>query len=101
MKLSVCALVFLLAVTPILAETTEVYSPITAEAGRPAPNFLTEFDITFWQTLPFAALLSYFIDSQLSAGGAVDWGPIAYFSVGASAVNAVLHARKITRSGRK
>lgn len=101
MKLFVWALVFLLAVTPILAETTEVFSPVTAEASRPAPNFLTEFDITFWQTLPFAALWSYFIASQLSPGGAVEWGPIGYFSVGASALNAVLHARKITRSERK
>lgn len=95
MKLLAGALIILMIITPVLAETIEVTSPASREVRQQA-NFLTEFDITFWQTLPFAALWSSFIASQLAAGGAVNWSQIGYFSAAISAVNAVVHAKKTT-----
>ena len=95
MKLLAGALAFLLIVTPVLADTIEATSTVTQEV-RTQANFLTEFDITFWQTLPFAALWSYFVAAQLTPGGVVNWGHVGYFSVGASALNAFVHAKKTT-----
>ncbi len=80
MKTAVVLLAVLLAVTPVLAQTGEAQS-----------NFLTELDITFWQTLPFAALWSSIAASQF---GVVNWGGVMGFSVAASAANALLHAKK-------
>ncbi|OGB90429.1 hypothetical protein A2625_00565 [candidate division WOR-1 bacterium RIFCSPHIGHO2_01_FULL_53_15] len=60
------------------------------------PNYWTEFDITFWQTLPFAAFWGYVIASQLTGGGVVEWSHIGYFAAAASALNAALHAGKTT-----
>ena len=88
-------LIMLMVITPVLAATGEATSLSSLEV-RPQANFLTEFDITFWQTLPFAALWSSFIASQLAAGGAVNWSHIGYFSAAVSAVNAALHAKKTT-----
>ncbi len=84
MKLAIVLLAVMLAATPVLAATDE---------ARGA-NFLTEFDITFWQTLPFAALWSSLAVSAVSPGGAVGWGGVMGFSVAASAANAFLHAKK-------
>jgi hypothetical protein len=94
-KFIVCCLLIVFALTPIMAETIEATAPASREAGL-AANFLTEFDITFWQTMPFAALWSSFIAGQLTPGGAVNWGHVAYVSIAVSAVNAVLHAKKTT-----
>lgn len=58
------------------------------------PNFWQEFDITFWQTMPFAAFWGYTIGTQLSHGGAVDWNFILAISAGVSAANAWAHAGK-------
>jgi len=95
MKFVVCCLLIVFALTPVLAGTME--------AGMAAPggtthqtNFLTEFDITFWQTLPFAALWTSIIAGQLTPGGAVNWSQVAYVSLAVSAVNAYLHAKKTT-----
>jgi hypothetical protein len=84
MKIVVILLMALLIVTPVLAETAEAQKS----------NYWAEFDITFWQTLPFAAFWGYVAASELSAGGLVQWSHIAYFAAGASAVNAYLHAGK-------
>lgn len=80
MKACVILLIVLLAAAPVLALTGEAQS-----------NLLTELDITFWQTLPFAALWSSLAASQF---GVVNWGGVLGFSVAASAANAFLHARK-------
>ena len=88
-KFAVCCLLIVLALTPVLAETMEA----VPSAARQT-NFLTEADITFWQTLPFAALWSSIIAGQLSPGGAVNWSQVAYVSIAVAAVNAYLHAKK-------
>jgi hypothetical protein len=93
MKAIAGALVVLLFLTPVLAETIEATAPASQEVRQQA-NCLAEFDITFWQTLPFAGLWSYFIASQLAGGGAVNWGHIAYFSLAAATINAALQAKK-------
>jgi len=82
MKAAIVLLAVCLAVTPVLAQTTEARS-----------GFLTEFDITFWQTLPFAALWSSLAAAQF---GAVNWTGVMAFSVGASAANALVHAKRTT-----
>lgn len=82
MKIFIVIMALLLAVTPVLAGT-----------GGAQADFLTEFDITFWQTLPFAVLWSSAAASQF---GAASWAGALGFSVGASALNAFLHARKTT-----
>ena len=71
----------------------------TAQASvsaTPEANFWTEFDITFFQTLPFAAFWGYAIGTQLSGGGAVDWGVILTAAGAVSAGNAYFHARRVT-----
>ncbi len=80
MKGLIVVLAVLLAVAPVLAQTGEAQS-----------NFLTELDITFWQTLPFAAFWSSLAAAQF---GVVNWGGVMGFSVAASAANALLHARR-------
>jgi len=95
MRTLACALAILLVVTPVLAETGEVTSLATQEV-RSQTNFLTEFDITFWQTLPFAALWSSLAASQFTAGGVVNWNGVLCFSAAVSAVNAFAHAKKTT-----
>ena len=95
MKIIAGVLVLLLFVAPVLADTIEAVTPATQEVGTQA-NFLTEFDITFWQTLPFAALWTSFAASQLASGGAVNWNAVLYVSAAASAVNAFVHAKRTT-----
>ena len=95
MKFIVCCLLIVFALTPALAETAEAGYVARGESAHQT-NFLTEADITFWQTLPFAALWSSLIAGQLTPGGAVNWSGVAYVSIAVAAVNAVLHAKKTT-----
>ncbi len=99
MRIIAILLIFLCISTPILAETMEVLSSVTLEART--LNFWQEADITFWQTLPFAALWGYFIDRQLSSfmypGSEAHWRVILPFAVVVSAGNAMLHAREVIR----
>jgi len=67
----------------------------TAEVASQS-NFWTEFDITFWQTFPFAAFWGYVAASQLSQG-TVNWSPVLNFALAVSAGNAFLHARRVTK----
>jgi|GEM_PF-1293240 len=87
-----------LAVTPVFAETMEASSLATAEAA--GGKFLQQFDIVFWQTLPFAALWGHVLDRQLSSfmypGSAAHWEVIVPFAIAVSATNALLHARRVT-----
>jgi hypothetical protein len=64
----------------------------TAEVSQKI-NFWTEFDITFWQTLPFATFWGYVVASQLSPG-VVNWSPVMNFALAVSVGNAIIHARR-------
>lgn len=92
-------LILSLIITPVFAETAEVSSLTTSEA-----NFYQEFDITFWQTLPFAALWGHFIDRQLSSfmfpGATAHWNAIAAFAAVVSAGNAFVHSRRVIENER-
>jgi hypothetical protein len=60
--------------------------PVLAETGS-QEAFWTEFDLTFWQTLPFAAFWGY------ALGGS---SPVALSAaLGCSVANAVFHARRV------
>ena len=89
-------LIISLAAAPVFAQTLEAYSLATPEAV--SGKFLQQFDIVFWQTLPFAALWGHFFDRQISAymfpGSSAHWQAIASFAVAVSTVNAYLHARR-------
>lgn len=67
----------------------------SAVEGPSSNNFWTQFDITFWQTFPFAAFWGHAVSAQLLRG-AVNWAPVLNFALAASAANAYLHARKVT-----
>ena len=90
MRVITLCLILLLIATPIFAETLEVSS---------VHNFYQEFDITFWQTLPFAAFWGHFLDSQLSnfmfPGASPHWEVIVAFATIVSAGNAIIHARHV------
>ena len=59
-------------------------------------NILTEFEITFWQTMPFAVFWGYVAASQLSPG-ALNWTPVFAVALAVSAGNAYYHARQVTK----
>ena len=69
---------------PGIAETKEAM----------ALNFWQEFDIVFWQTLPFAGFWCYLIGSQL---GPVNWNNVLTFSVLLSAGNAYHYAYRVSK----
>jgi hypothetical protein len=95
-------LILMLIATPAFAETAEVSS---ATASATAPNFWQEADITFWQTLPFAALWGHFIDRQLSVhmfpGSDPHWNVIMTFATMVSAGNAFFHAQEVVEESKK
>ena len=74
-------------------------------ASSQSDRFWQEFDITFWQTLPFASLMGYFVDRQLSsimfAGTPAHWQAIIPFTIAVSAGNAFIHAGKTVTNERK
>ena len=94
MKIAVVFLVLSLMVTPVLGQTLE---------AQPK-NQLQELDITFWQTLPFATLWCYAIDSGLSSvmslGTAPHWNAILVFATLVSAGNAVFPSNKVMENER-
>lgn len=61
-----------------------------------ALSFWTQFDITFWQTMPFAVFWGYLIGSQLSRGGEVNMSPAINIALLVSAANAYVHARRVS-----
>ncbi len=77
--------------SPVSAVTGEAL--VSAEA-KPA-NFLTEFDITFWQTAPFVTFWAYFGDRLLFAGQPVHWDAIGIIGAVVSVGNAVISANKV------
>ncbi|MBI5078522.1 hypothetical protein HZB08_00680 [Candidatus Saganbacteria bacterium] len=93
MKMVGLLIVLSLLITPAFAVPAPGAPPATIEAA--APNFWTEFDITFWQTLPFAAFWGYAVGAQLFPEAAARNGILA-FAAEASAANAFSHARRIT-----
>jgi hypothetical protein len=86
-------LILSLLAAPLCAETLE------AGSADHAALFRQEFDIIFWQTLPFAALWGCLLERQVSlsllGGGPTRWGPVLTVAVLVSAGNAALHARKV------
>lgn len=91
----VLAVCVLLTPTFAFAATVETSSILTREAQK--ANFWQEFDITFWQTVPFAAFWGYVLCLQLAGGGAVNWDTVGKATLIISAINAGLHARKVTK----
>ncbi|MFH1386194.1 MAG: hypothetical protein ABIH50_00825 [bacterium] len=59
-------------------------------------NFWTEFDVTFWQTVPFATFWGYVIAAQVTPG-AINWNIILAGTTAVSAGNAYLYARKVSQ----
>ena len=88
----ICFLILCLIATPVLADTR-------------SDLFWQEFDITFWQTLPFASLMGYFVDRHLSSimfpAAAAHWQAILPFAIVISAGNAFIHAGKRVESGKR
>jgi hypothetical protein len=85
MRIVALFLTFALLFMPVVAETKEAY-------------FLQTFDITFWQTLPFAAFWGHFVDRQLFPAAGVHWDIIMVCATVISAGNAALHARKVVKN---
>jgi hypothetical protein len=85
-KITLMLLLAALICTPGFAETVE------------ASSYWQEFDITFWQTFPFATIFGYIVDRQLAVltfpGQAVHWGAVFPFAAAISAANAFLHTRR-------
>jgi len=77
-----------------------LFSPMvltTSEVVLDKPNFWTEFDITFWQTAPFAAFWSYVVATQLNRGGGANWDHVAGFAAAVSVGNAFWRANEVSR----
>ena len=83
MRIISCILILLFILTPVFAQTQ--------------PNFWSEFDIVFWQTLPFAVFWGYAVANQAAGGGAINWSPVLNIALAVSAGNAFLHARKAVK----
>jgi hypothetical protein len=102
-KILVVLLLFALA-APVLAQNPFAQyalpkaQTVASPEAKPATNFLTEFDITFWQTAPFMAFWSYVIDQQLSSifavSGGPHWGVVLGTTLIISVGNAYHHAQK-------
>jgi len=91
----------------ITTETTSLLPQLTTEAvsfnvtflssaevsGVKVKSFWTEFDITFWQTFPFAVFWSYLVAQQFSQGQQLNWLPVVNVAIVISAANAYFQAR--------
>ncbi len=91
--------------TPVCAETAEVATLATSESTVVMnKDFLQEFDIIFWQTMPFMAFWGYFVDHQVAiqtaAAGAPHWDSILAFTVLVSTANAYFHAQRVVTNER-
>jgi hypothetical protein len=76
----------------------EATTKVSSEAVY-KPNFWTEFDITFWQTMPFAAFWGCVIDRNIVNAFVVSsnarWQYILPAAVLISVGNAYFHANKV------
>ncbi len=88
MRWLIILLIAILAVSPVLAETVE------------AKSYLHEFDITFWQTFPFAMFWGYLADRQLSnyllGKNEMHGEFIVSFAVVVSGLNAYFNTKRVT-----
>ncbi|MFA6169347.1 MAG: hypothetical protein WCW67_04325 [Candidatus Margulisiibacteriota bacterium] len=100
MRLITIGLICLLAISPVLATTAEVAAavpaPVVASTEAKPANFLTEFDIVFWQTAPFAALWTYVFDRLIFSSQPVHWDAIGILGTVISVGNASIRANKAT-----
>ena len=77
-----------------------ICGPVLAATGEAqGANFWQEFDITFWQTAPFAVFWGYVIRSQFFPGS-TDWVPIVNGALVVSLSNAFFHAKKVSGRSR-
>lgn len=92
-------LIFSLLITSVFALTEEASFLATPEVR--STNFWTEADITFWQTLPFATLWSYFAERQLSnfmfPGAAPHWDAVIFIATVVSGGNAFFHSQRVLK----
>ncbi|PIS29736.1 hypothetical protein COT42_04555 [Candidatus Saganbacteria bacterium CG08_land_8_20_14_0_20_45_16] len=86
----VLALIFTLSSAPVLASTLEASS---------APNYWQEFDITLFQTFPFAFFWSHFLERQFASNFLPNtephWNAIYTLATVISIFNAGLHAAQV------
>ena len=95
-------LVFSLGLTfllnPVLAQTAE--TAVVSGEGH-SYNYWQEFDITFWQTAPFAVLWCNLLERQLSTTLAIAGGPHWEVILGVatlvSAANAAVTANQVDK----
>ena len=95
MKIVAIFLVSILLLAPVMAETAEAPSLLSTEVHT--MNYWQEFDITFWQTFPYAAFWGYAISTQMARGGEVNWSPVINITLAASLLNAALYAKRVTK----
>lgn len=95
MRITAFLLVFALVLTPVFAQTTEVTSD---------KDYWQEFDMTFWQTLPFAIFWTHVLDVQFSnyilKTTEPHWGVVSLLAVGLSALNASFNANQVMKNER-
>ncbi|MFH1541903.1 MAG: hypothetical protein ABIE84_02295 [bacterium] len=69
---------------------------------QPEHNFWQEFDITFWQGLPWITIWTHFAERQIQAqqnpGQPANWTVILSASTVLSAINAYQHSRRVAEN---
>ena len=111
MKIIALLLLGTILLTPVMASTLEVNvvsNEVTTTSSLEPLNvgkFWQEFDITFWQSLPFATLWGHLFERQaanyLYPGIAARWDVIMTFAVVTSVGNAWFHASSVSENERK
>jgi len=84
-KLLCLLLISLLIIHPVSAQTNEA-------------GYFQEFDITFWQTAPFAIFWVYNLEGWLAVAGHPHWEVILAVSAVISVANAALRAKDVVNS---
>lgn len=75
------------------AEIASIVLPATPEVRK--LDYWQEFDLTFWQSLPFAFLWGHIFERQIKPSTAANWNAIGVFAVSISAWNAFMQARRV------
>ncbi len=75
------------------AELASIILPAAPKAIK--LDYWQEFDLTFWQSLPFAFLWGHIFERQIKPSTAANWNAIGVFAVSISAWNAFMHARRV------
>ena len=67
---------------------------LTAPTMASEKNFLSEFEVTLFQTFPFVTMWGYFLDQQVARAGSPHWNVILSAATVISVVNAISSARE-------